>query len=369
MELKKIKLGDAISLTDARNDDLSVSLLLGVSNEKKMIPSIANTNGTDLSKYKILKKNQFVYVPTTSRNGDKVSISMLKEFDDCIVSSSYTTFEVVDKKLILPDYLMLIFSTPEFDRYARYNSWGTAREVFSWEDLCDTEIHIPTVAEQEKIVNQYNAIVNRIDVLERLNAKLEDMFMINFKELYFNGQNYNSGKMKDFLQLKRNTIKASDVKSLPYAPIDALPKHSLLIKEYSPSNEAQSSLITFEPFDIIIGAMRVYFHRVCLALEKGVTRSTCFVLKPYDDLYKYYAIGLCNLEETISYANAHSEGTTMPYAVWENGLENYDIKIATDKTKIAEFNKQSDCIFKSIQQNISEIKSLKKIKQLLISRL
>ena len=369
MEFSQIKLGDVVSVTDIRNTDLSITLLLGISNTKKMIPSIANINGTDLSTYKIVKKNQFAYIPTTSRNGDKVSIAMLKEANECIVSSSYITFEIVKPDIIDADYLMLFFGRPEFDRYARFNSWGTAREVFSWEDFCSMTIAIPSLDEQKKFVRQYNTIINRIDVLERLNKKLEDAFMISFKILYFGEKDFEYGKMKDLIQLKRNTIQASDVKSLPYAPIDALPKHSLLIKEYSPSHEAQSSLITFEPFDILIGAMRVYFHRVCLALEHGVTRSTCFVLKPYNELYRYYAVGLCNLEETIAYANAHSEGTTMPYAVWDNGLDIYNIKIITDENKILSFNQSSDVIFKNIKRNIDEIKVLTILKKQLVSKL
>lgn len=120
-------LGDYIRLVDERNRDLAITNLLGVSISKKFIPSIANIIGTDLSNYKIVRTGQFAYGPVTSRNGEKISIAYLDD-NDCIISSSYTVFEVTDKEKLDPEYLMLWFSRPEFDRYARYKSHGSVRE-------------------------------------------------------------------------------------------------------------------------------------------------------------------------------------------------------------------------------------------------
>ena len=107
---------------DERNKNLAVTKLLGVSISKKFIPSIANIVGTDLSNYKIVRTGQFAYGPVTSRNGEKISIAYLDE-EDCIISSSYTVFEVENKEELDPEYLMLWFSRPEFDRYARSVSY------------------------------------------------------------------------------------------------------------------------------------------------------------------------------------------------------------------------------------------------------
>ena len=125
-------LGDYIEMIDERNKDLSIKNLLGVSISKRFIPSIANIIGTDLSSYKIVRTGQFAYGPVTSRNGEKVSIAFLNE-DDCIISSSYSVFKVTDTKKLDPQYLMLWFSRPEFDRYARYKSHGSVREIFDKE--------------------------------------------------------------------------------------------------------------------------------------------------------------------------------------------------------------------------------------------
>lgn len=165
------KLGDYIREIDVRNKGLRVTRLLGVSNEKYFIPSIANIVGTDLSNYKIVKKNQFAFGTVTSRNGDKLSIAILKE-DECIVSSSYVVFEVIDESKLNPDYLMMWLRREEFDRYARFMSHGSVRELFGWDKLCDVELPIPDIGEQLKYVNDYESIQNAIKIKEAINNNL-----------------------------------------------------------------------------------------------------------------------------------------------------------------------------------------------------
>ena len=164
-------LGDYIQLVDRRNRDLSITNLLGVSIEKRFIPSIANIIGTDLSNYKVVQTGQFAYGPVTSRNGDKISIAYL-DSEDCIISSSYTVFEVVNKDELDPEYLMLWFSRPEFDRYARYKSHGSVREIFDWDELCMVELPVPSIDKQRSIVKAYQTITERIELKRRINASL-----------------------------------------------------------------------------------------------------------------------------------------------------------------------------------------------------
>lgn len=167
------RLGDYIRQVDVRNKDEKVTRLLGVSIDKKFIESIANTIGTDMSVYKIVKRGQFAYGPVTSRNGDKVSIALLTE-EECIISSSYTVFEVIDTKKLLPEYLNLWFKRPEFDRYARFHSHGSAREIFDWEEMCNVELPVPPIEEQEKIVDAYETIGKRIALKRKINDNLAD---------------------------------------------------------------------------------------------------------------------------------------------------------------------------------------------------
>ena len=164
-------LGEYIRYVDTRNRDLAITNLLGVSIEKRFIPSIANIIGTDLSSYKVVRTGQFAYGPVTSRNGEKISIAYLSG-DDCIISSSYSVFEVINRDKLDPEYLMLWFSRPEFDRYARYKSHGSVREIFDWEELCMIELPVPTIEEQRKIVKAYKSITDRIDLKRQINDNL-----------------------------------------------------------------------------------------------------------------------------------------------------------------------------------------------------
>ncbi len=176
------RLGDYIRQVDVRNKDEKVTRLLGVSIDKKFIESIANTIGTDMSVYKIVKHRQFAYGPVTSRNGDKVSIALLLE-EECIISSSYTVFEITDTKKLLPEYLNLWFKRPEFDRYARFHSHGSAREIFDWEEMCNVELPVPPIEEQEKIVNGYQKIESRIALKKKINENLENQVNILYRNL------------------------------------------------------------------------------------------------------------------------------------------------------------------------------------------
>lgn len=361
------KLGEFLRLTDERNSDLSITNLQGVSISKQFIPSIANIIGTDLSSYKIVRKGQFAYGPVTSRNGDKVSIALL-ESDDCIISSSYLSFEVVDKTKLDPEYLMLWFMRPEFDRYARFMSNGSAREIFDWECMCGVELPVPSIEEQRKIVHDYKVITDRIELLNTINDNLAQNIMGIYFEFIKNKENWKDGKLKDLLFLTKNNIDSSEVENLPYLPIDAIPSKQLLIKNFRPSEEAQSSLITFDKNDILIGAMRVYFHRVALAPCKGVTRTTCFVLRPYNPVYLYYSLCLCNENSTIDFANSTSQGSTMPYAVWEGGLNNLSIKIPNEEI-LANFNIRIASILEMISSYNEEIIKLNSIAELLKSNL
>lgn len=165
------QLGEFIRQVDERNKGLKITYLLGVSINKQFIPSIANTVGTDFSNYKVVHTGQFAYGPVTSRNGEKISIALLKD-QDCIISSSYTVFEVIQEDVLDPDYLMLWFSRPEFDRYARYMSHGSVREIFDWDEMCKVELPVPTIERQRSIVKAYQTINDRIELKCKINDNL-----------------------------------------------------------------------------------------------------------------------------------------------------------------------------------------------------
>ena len=173
-------LGEYIRQVDIRNKEGKKENLLGVSVQKQFIQSIANTVGTDFTKYKIVKKGQFTYIPDTSRRGDKIAIALLEDYEEGLVSNVYTVFEVIDTEKLLPEYLMLWFSRPEFDRYARFKSHGSVREVMDWEEMCKVELPVPDIEKQRKIVKAYKTITDRIALKQKINDNLRASASIMF---------------------------------------------------------------------------------------------------------------------------------------------------------------------------------------------
>ena len=178
------RLGDYIRQVDVRNRDLAVERLLGLSVNKQFIPSRANTIGTDMSNYKVVAPSQFVYIADTSRRGDKIAIALLGGQGKAIVSAIYTVFEITNEMELLPEYLMMWFRRPEFDRYARFKSHGSAREIFEWDEMCNVLLPVPPIEEQRKIVAEYLAIEQRIESNRRLIATLEATAKTIYRKMF-----------------------------------------------------------------------------------------------------------------------------------------------------------------------------------------
>lgn len=168
-ENKTYRLGDLIELCDEQNTEgkYTVDDVRGISTDKKLIDTKANMDGVMLDSYKIICKNQFAYVADTSRRGDKIALAYNTEESNFLVFSIYTIFHITHPEILNSDYLFMFFYRPEFDRYARFNSWGSARETFSWEDMCDMQITLPPLAAQQKAVAVYNALKANLAAYEQ----------------------------------------------------------------------------------------------------------------------------------------------------------------------------------------------------------
>ncbi|MCI9106410.1 MAG: restriction endonuclease subunit S [Lachnospiraceae bacterium] len=177
MGLAKYKFSDLIGLSDKRNNELfyGIDNVRGISIQKIFIETKADMDGVPLHSYFIVYPDSFAYVTVTSRNGEKITLAHNTTKDTYIVSSSYIVFYVKRKDLLLSDYLFMYFNRPEFDRYSRFHSWGSARETFSWEEMCDIEIELPSIDIQKKYVNIYNAMVANQQSYE---SGLEDLKLV-----------------------------------------------------------------------------------------------------------------------------------------------------------------------------------------------
>lgn len=170
-----VELGEYIEECDERNIEGKYTLedVRGISIEKKLIPTKANMEGVSLGSYKLLKPLKFSYVTVTSRNGQKITLALNTEKATHLVSSSYIVFKTGDR--LLPEYLYLLLSREEFDRYARFNSWGSAREIFSWEELCRVRIPLPPLEVQQSIVNLYHCIEEAKKIASEARAQLQTL--------------------------------------------------------------------------------------------------------------------------------------------------------------------------------------------------
>ena len=193
------RLGDYIELIDERNVDLEITLLLGLSISKQFIPSVANTIGSNMKNYKIISKGQFACSIMQVRRDGKMPVALLEDYDEAIISQAYPVFQVKDESLLLPEYLMMWFSRSEFDRQATFHAVGGVRGSLEWEDFLNFELPIPSIEKQNEIVKEYNTIVNRINLNETLNQKLEETAQALYKHWFVdfefpneNGEPYKS---------------------------------------------------------------------------------------------------------------------------------------------------------------------------------
>ena len=186
MAYRKYKLGDLVEQYDEINQNgefTEIDDIQGINSNKYFQECKSNKNDIDLFRYRICRHGMFSYNRATSRNGEKISIA-LRTGDDCIVSPSYYCFRVKDEEVLCPEYLDIWFKRPVFDRYARFNSWGSATEFFTFDDFCATEIMLPSLPEQRKIVHDYQVITDRIELLRKMNEKLEEQIMAVYHQMF-----------------------------------------------------------------------------------------------------------------------------------------------------------------------------------------
>lgn len=352
------RLGDYIREVDVRNRDLEVTKLLGVSISKEFMPSIANTIGTDMSSYKVVEPRQFAYGPVTSRNGDKVSIALYKDDEKAIVSQAYTIFEVKNKQELLPEYLMMWFRRPEFDRYARFKSHGSAREIFSWEEMCDVELPIPPIEQQQKIVSEYEAITRRIRLNEQIITKLEETAQALYRKMFVDGidkENLPGG-------WRMGTL--GEVADFTYGKM--------------PDKTSKGDIPIFSGYGIVgYTNIPMYKKQLIIVIARGDAGSGKIVLSPNafyltnlaiaillkDDKMKYYLYyHLLNSDtSTLRSGSAQAQVTI-------NSLSSYEIIIPSNDD-YREFDKLISSINKQMQIFLDENMKLTELQSLLLAKM
>ena len=332
-------LGKYIEQVDLRNRDLRELPLLGVSVEKKLIQSVANTNGTDMSSYKILKKSEFVYIADTSRRGDKIAFALNNTDNDVICSSAYTTFRIKDTTQLLPEYLMMWAKRPEFDRYARYMSHGSVRELFSWEEMCNVMLPVPPIEEQRRIVSEYQTVERRITNNEALIQKLEETAQAIYHHTFVEGideENLPEGWRKGCLEDISESISAGTI------PVYHESEYLVLGQKCNNNHKIDLSLckthipkvsVTFlKKGDTLINSTgngtlgrvaTVLFHPVNLAYDSNMT-----MVRPLEKKYSCYIS--CLLKTKEKYFIELSQGSTNQTRLYCSMIRPLSVLIPTD---------------------------------------
>ena len=380
-------LGEYIRQVDIRNKEGKKENLLGVSVQKQFIQSIANTVGTDFTKYKVVKKGQFTYIPDTSRRGDKIAIALLEDYEEGLVSNVYTVFEVIDTEKLLPEYLMLWFSRPEFDRYARFKSHGSVREVMDWEEMCKVELPVPDIEKQRKIVKAYKTITDRIALKQKINDNLEATAQSLFQEQFaaFYNENelpdgYSIATLDSLCSIKGGKRLPADGELLdtptahPYIRVRDLGsnRYVCLTNQFQYIDEETHSAISryiVNTNDIVISIVGTIglIGKIHTSLNNANLTENCVKLANIHTVtpdYLYY---------TLCYKKQIKEIELLTVGAVQSKLPMYNIqsmKILVPPTEvIEEFQQKFDIFNEQIEANTIEIQRLYELQSVLLAKL
>ncbi len=366
-------LGDFIRQVDVRNTDGKEENLLGVSVQKMFIPSIANTVGTDFTKYKVVKRGQFTYIPDTSRRGDKIGIALLTDYDEGLVSNIYTVFEVKDENELLPEYLMLWFSRPEFDRYARFKSHGSVREIMDWDEMCKVELPVPSIEKQRSIVKAYNTITDRIELKRKINDNLAAQMRAYFKEYTANNASI-TGKLKDYSVMQYGYTETATTEPVgpKFLRITDIAQNYIDWNgvPYCPISEENHEKYVLSEGDVVVartGATVGYAKMVGRNIPDSVFASFLVRIRPIDDEYRYYFGLAITSSEFLDFVQTNAGGSAQPQAN-PPLLGEFELSIP-NKQSLPEFNTKISSFLGVIESNETEISKLHEVKDTMVKML
>ena len=374
--MKYKRLGNYIRPVDVRNRDLKVTNLLGVSISKEFMPSIANIIGTDMSTYKIVEKGQFAYGPVTSRNGDKVSIALLYDYDAAIISQAYTVFEIIDREQLLPEYLMMWFLRPEFDRYARFHSHGSAREIFDWDELCNVMIPLPSIERQREIVEEYETLSRRISLNEQMIQELETTAQALYRKMFVDGidkedlpEGWRMGMLGDYVELSQGIqVEVEDQSPIKHNGYNRF----IRIIDYTPNTSEPPRYVNISNERYFSTRGDVIMIRygdagtVCRRLE-GIIANNLFKITPIKTLTRNYVYHFLKSDTIQKLIKGSAASSTMP-AITHKAVKDLEC-IIPPISVVQEFDTIINIIEKDICLKSDEISKLTELQSLLLAKM
>lgn len=373
------RIGQFVRQINNRNTGLEVVDLKGISINKLFMPSVANINGTDLSKYKVVSKYQFAYNPMHVGRDEVLPICMLEADEPIIVSPAYVVFEIVDTEALLPDYLMMWCRRSEFDRNAWFTTDSSVRGGFIWDDFCDMTLPVPHPDKQREIVHEYNTIVERIKLNERINAELEDLVKDQFNDVFSDSLSLEESELVDSANTLDELIEFNPSESVSKGALtsyiemaDIQEAHMTvtgkIIREFTSGSKFRNGDTLLARITPCMENGKTAFIN-CLNNNEVAYGSTEFiVMRPTKKCNPYWVYCLARHDFFRSYAISSMGGSDGRQRVQSDYLKVFPIGYIQEQ-QVEYFGQIAEPIFQFIQLKAVENQSLKMLKDTVLSKM
>ncbi|WP_270659530.1 restriction endonuclease subunit S [Paraclostridium bifermentans] len=366
------RIGDYIREVKIRNKDLSITDLRGINIDKYFMTSVANTIGTDMSKYKVVKKGQFACNRMHVGRDKRLPVALLLGDDSIIVSPAYTVFEVIDESLLNPEYLMMWFSRKEFDRESWFYTDSDVRGGLSLDDFFDIKVPILPIGKQREMVKEYNTILNRIKLNESIIEKLE----IIVQSLYYNVFKHNEElelvELAEYVETNpKISIKKGSVTK--YVEMSQLRTNNMLINDYAKRPFTGGS--KFENMDTLLARItpclengKTAFVNILDNNEIGAGSTEFIVMRAKETISPYWVYCLARDNDFREYAISSMIGSSGRQRVDESYLKRYKLK-KINTNSMNSFHNKSSKLFNFIKIKSIENKKLYSMKYILLLKM
>ena len=354
------RLGDYIREVNVRNRELKVTKLVGLTIDKAFIPSVANVIGTDLSNYKVIQKEQFACsLMQVSRDG-KMPVAMFEE-DEAIMSPAYPMFEVIDKTVLMPQYLMMWFSRSEFDREASYYAVGGVRGSLTWEDFCNMQLPIPSITRQREIVSEYETLTNRIRLNNQMIQHLEATAQALYRKTFVDNidkenlpEGWRMGTLGEVATFKYGKLADKHAKSdrYPYP----------VFSGYAVTGYTNEYTLK-EPTIVIIARGDAGTGKICMSPKECFLSNLAIAIETKDLAIKDYLYYHLLDSDTMSLRSGSAQAQ-----ITINNVEPFEIMIPA-KEVCMDFSQKVETLYQAILIKKQEIEILTDLQSLLLAKM
>lgn len=375
-------IGELVERVDERNRDASITTLIGVSIDKKFIPSVANVIGTDLTNYKVIRKFDFAVSLMQVSRDEKIPVACQKEYEAAIMSPAYPIFRVKDTEIILPEYMEMWFMRSEFDREASFVAVGGVRGSMPWEEFAKLKLPVPTIEEQRKIVDRYNAITDRIALKKQINDNLEAAALSIYKCFFVDYIPFDGSQPSSWKEVTVDDI-ASDVicgKTPPTAdpqnyggtiPFITIPDmhgsvYTTSTARFLSEKGASTQPGKMLPANSVCVSCIASVGLVCLTAEPSQTNQQINSIICKDQISPFYVY--TKMTTLNKYLKQLGAGGSTTLNINKTLFGQIPI-LLPDEASMKEYHNKVEPLFSSIRENQYEIQHLESLKRLLLSQI